>query len=227
MRSYRVLVVEDEADIRELIRFHLERAGFLVDVAEDGATALAAVRSRRPDLLLLDRMLPDMEGLEICRALKGDPATEGLAVVLVTARDRESDVITGLEQGADDYVTKPFSPRVLVSRVRAVLRRRSGDPAEAEVIRRGELVIDPARHRVLWREKSLELTVTEFRILHLLASRAGRVFSREQIVDAVHGADYPVTPRSVDVQIAGLRRKLGPAAARIRTVRGVGYAFEE
>ena len=220
-----VLVVEDEADICDLIRFHLERAGFLVETAPDGQKGLAAARSLAPDLVLLDRMLPDMEGVEICRALREDPATADTAVVLVTAKDTEADTVYGLEHGADDYVTKPFRPAVLVSRVRAVLRRRGA--AARGVIRLGGLVIDPERHRVLVHRRPVDLTVTEFRILRLLASRPGRVLSRGQIVDAVHGPDYPVTPRSVDVQITGLRRKLGPLARLIRTVRGVGYALEE
>jgi two-component system phosphate regulon response regulator PhoB len=174
-------------------------------------------------------MLPGMDGLEVCRTLKKESRTERIPIIMVTAKGDEADVVTGLEMGADDYVTKPFSPRVLLARVKAVLRRpartKVPEPGSAPMIRLYDLEIDPGRHRATVKGKLIELTSTEFTLLYFLASRPGWVFTRYQIVDAVHGSDYPVTDRSIDVQIVGLRRKLGPAGKYIETVRGVGYRF--
>ncbi len=228
MAKKHILVVEDEEDILELIRYHLAREGYAVVPALTGEDALKAVTQKAPDLILLDLMLPGVDGLEICRRLKADPRTATIPVVMVTAKGEESDVVTGLELGADDYITKPFSPRVLIARVRAVLRRRrETGPVSDELIRFPDLVIDPQRHEVVCGKSPVELTATEFRLLHFLAARPGRVFTREQIVSGVKGDDYPVTDRSVDVQVVGLRRKLGRQGERIETVRGVGYRFQE
>ncbi len=223
-----VLVVEDEPDIRETLKYNLLREGYRVALAASGEEALRAVRTERPDLVLLDLMLPGVDGLEVCRRLKKDPATAGLPVIMLTARGEESDIVAGLELGAEDYVTKPFSPRVLVARVRAALRRASQRlPADGETVSAGELVINPGRHEVLVAGRPVELGRTEFRILHLLARRPGWVYTRGQIVAAVHGEDGAVTERAVDVQVVGLRRKLGAAGGRVETVRGVGYRLKE
>lgn len=228
MAKEKILVVDDEEDILELLRFNLSREGCQVFCASSGEEALRLVRSEIPDLMVLDLMLPGIDGLEVARRLKSDPNTKNLPVVMLTAKGEEADIVTGLELGADDYVTKPFSPRVLVARVRAVLRRKAKEaPEETSVIRIHDLVIDPRRHEVLVNGEPVELTFTEFGILNYMARRPGWVFTRFQIVDAVKGEDYPVTDRSVDVQIVGLRKKLGSAGKYIETVRGVGYRFKE
>jgi two-component system phosphate regulon response regulator PhoB len=183
-----------------------------------------------PGLILLDLMLPGMDGLEVCRALKKQPATAHIPVIMLTARGEEADVVAGLELGADDYIPKPFSPRVLIARVRTVLRRREREAAPVDksgLLRIHELTIHPGRNEVLVDGEPVELTFTEFRVLHLLASRPGWVFTRNQIVDAVRGESYAVTERAVDVQIVGLRRKLGESGKYIETVRGVGYRFKD
>jgi two-component system alkaline phosphatase synthesis response regulator PhoP len=224
----RVLVVDDEETIRELVEHHLEREGYAVRCAASGEAALKAARSERPDLVLLDLMLPGMDGLDVCKALKAGPDTSAVPVIVLTAKGEEADVVAGLEVGADDYVTKPFSPRVLLARVKAVLRRNARDDLDAETpLRAGDILIDPARREVTVKGKRVDLTKTEFDLLRFLASRPGRVFTRYQIVDAVKGADYPVTDRSVDVQAVGLRRKLGAAGKFVETVRGVGYRFKD
>lgn len=222
-----ILVVEDELDLLELLRFNLEREGFDVVTATSGAQALAAARADPPDLVLLDRMLPGMEGLEVCRALKKRPATAAAPVILLTAKGEEADVVKGLEAGADDYVTKPFSVRVLLARVRAVLRRSGGDAAEGGVLRGGGVTLDPDKHAVTAGGEPVELTATEFRLLALLLGRPGRVFTRQQIIERIHDGFAAVTDRSVDVLVVSLRRKLLDRGDRIRTVRGVGYRFGE
>ncbi|MDY6952235.1 MAG: response regulator [Thermodesulfobacteriota bacterium] len=228
MAKEKILVVDDEEDIIELLRFNLSREGYQVSSATSGEDALTLVRSEIPNLLLLDLMLPGIDGLEVARRLKSNSSTMKIPIVMLTAKGEEPDIVTGLELGADDYVTKPFSPRVLVARVRAVLRRKVADsPAETSSFQVHDLVIHPGRHEVLADGKHVELTFTEFAILNHLARRPGWVFTRYQIVDAVRGTDYPVTDRSVDVQIVGLRKKLGPAGKYIETVRGVGYRFKE
>jgi two-component system, OmpR family, alkaline phosphatase synthesis response regulator PhoP len=228
MATTHVLVVEDDEDIQQLVEYNLLKEGFKVSVADSGEEGLRLARSEHPDLLLLDLMLPGMDGLEVCRTLKRDPGTSGLAVIMLTAKGEEADIVTGLELGADDYVTKPFSPKVLLARVRAVLRRR-GRPArdKSAVIRIRDIAIDPGRHEVRVGDEPVELTFTEFRLLQLLAARPGWVFTRYQIVNAIRGEDYVVTDRSVDVQVVGLRKKLGHAGAYIETVRGVGYRFKD
>lgn len=223
-----ILLVEDDEDILDLVRYNLEKEGFCVRGVSSGEEALEAARSRAPDLVVLDLMLPGVDGLEVCRRLKADPLLRHIPVVMLTAKGEEADVVAGLELGADDYVVKPFSMRVLLARIGAVLRRRARvEPGEEDVVRIRDLVIHPGRHEVLLGGEPVSLTLSEFRILHLLARRPGWVFTRYQIVDAVHGEDHPVTDRSVDVQIAGLRKKLGRAGRYIETVRGVGYRFKE
>ena len=228
MTATHILVVEDDEDIQQLVEYNLLKEGFKVSVAETGEDGLRLARAEHPDLLLLDLMLPGMDGLEVCRALKRDPAMARVPVIMLTAKGEETDIGSGLELGADDYVTKPFSPKVLLARIRAVLRRR-GRPSRDKnaAIRIHELAIDPGRHEVRVGDEVVELTFTEFRLLQLLAARPGWVFTRYQIVNAIRGEDYVVTDRSVDVQVVGLRKKLGEAGAYIETVRGVGYRFKD
>ena len=224
----RVLAIEDDKDILERIAYNLERDGYEVIGVSSGEDGLAVAGSKRPDLVLLDLMLPGIDGLEVCRRLKADPDTAHLPVIIVSAKGEESDIVAGLELGADDYVTKPFSPRVLTARIRAVQRRREKVTAsEDDVLRIEEMVIHPGRHEVMVGDERVDLTFTEFRVLHILARRPGWVFTRQQIVDAIHGASYPVTDRAVDVHIVALRKKLGDAGDRIETVRGVGYRFKD
>lgn len=228
MVKEKILIVEDEEDILELMAYNLGREGYCVTGAASGEDALEHVKKQAFDLVLLDLMLPGMNGLEVCRILKGDAATRDLPVIMVTAKGEEADIVTGLELGADDYVPKPFSPRVLIARVRAVFRRlATAPPEETAALTFGDLKILPGQHEVHVKGKPVKLTLTEFRILHFLARRPGWVFSRYQIIDAVQGEDYIVTDRSVDVQIVGLRKKLGAAGKFIETVRGVGYRFKE
>jgi len=226
--SKHVLAVEDDRDILELITFNLEREGYEVTGVTTGEDGVDAARTEKPDLVLLDLMLPGIDGLEVCRKLKGDPDTAHLPVIMVTAKGEETDIVTGLELGADDYGAKPFSPGVLIARIRAVQRRRGrAEVTQEDVIKIDDITIHPGRHEVMIGGERVDLTFTEFRILHILARRPGWVFTRHQIVDAIHGEHYPVTDRAVDVQIVGLRRKLGPAGEYIETVRGVGYRFRD
>jgi two-component system, OmpR family, alkaline phosphatase synthesis response regulator PhoP len=224
MGQSHILVVDDEPDLLELVHYTLTRAGYQVCCVKSGEEALTQVETRPPDLIVLDLMLPGMDGLEICQRLKRASQTAAIPIVMLTARSAEADVVTGLELGADDYLTKPFSPRVLSARVKAVLRRQQmADEREAEIVMRGDLVIHPGHHEVRVQNQPIPLTPTEFRILQLIAQRPGWVFSRYQIVDGARGDDAGVTERSVDVHIAALRRKLGVHADIIETVRGVGY----
>jgi len=227
-----VLVVDDERDILELVKYNLDREGYHVTVVATGEDALAAARTKTPDIVILDLMLPGVDGLEVCRRLKGDPKTRNIPIVMLTAKGDEADVVTGLELGASDYVTKPFSPRVLTARIRAVLRRGGEAEDDEATIRIKDLTIHSGRHQVLVKDKPVELTATEFRILRYLAKRPGWVFTRQQIVDAAQADDVVVsdrfvTDRSVDVHIVSLRRKLGSAGASIETVRGVGYRVQD
>lgn len=228
MSRERILLVEDEEDILELLRYNLTREGFNITGVESGEDALKAISKESFDLVLLDLMLPGLDGLEVCRSLKGKPPTQDLPIIMVTAKGEEADIVAGLELGADDYITKPFSPRILIARVKAVLRRReTALKDEGATLTFDNLTINPGRHEIHVNGKSVVLTLTEFRILHFLARRPGWVFSRYQIIDGVQGEDHIVTDRSVDVQIVGLRKKLGPAGKRIETIRGVGYRFKE
>ncbi len=228
MAGKKILIIEDEEDVAELIHYNLTREGYRCDVASNGHEALGKVQATLPDLVLLDLMLPEVDGLEVCKRIRSYPPTEHILIVMVTAKSDEADIVTGLELGADDYITKPFSPKVLVARIRAVLRRKTAEiPARSTVIRIHDIQIDPGRRKSLVKDQVVELTSSEFGLLHFLASRPGWVFTRYQIVDAIHGTDYPVTDRSIDVQVVGLRKKLGAAGKYIETVRGVGYRFKE
>jgi two-component system phosphate regulon response regulator PhoB len=228
MAKEHVLVVEDEADIQELIRFNLQREGYRVSTALTGEEGYRRILDDRPDLVVLDLMLPGMDGLDVCRRIKSESSAKHIPVVMVSAKGEESDIVVGLELGADDYITKPFSPKVLLARIRTVLRRKARQETDdTAMITHENLTIDPARHQVSVDGEAIELTATEYRVLHFLARRAGWVFTRQQIVDAVKGEDYPVTERSVDVQMVGLRKKLGDCADMIETVRGIGYRFRE
>ena len=230
-----VLVVEDEEDIRELVSYHLLKEGYQVAGVASGEEALATAEAQPPDLILLDLMLPGVDGLTVCQRLRSNPRTESVPIVMLTAKGEESDIVGGLNLGANDYVTKPFSPKVLLARVRAVLRRMPGAPLDdadddmdgEEVISIHELTIHPGRHEVLVADEPVSLSSTEFRVLYFLAGKPGWVFSRQQILDGVHGDNYAITDRAVDVQIVGLRKKLGSAGKYIETVRGVGYRFKE
>jgi two-component system phosphate regulon response regulator PhoB len=228
MSEENILIVEDEKDIQELVRYNLSKEGYRVTCADSGEEGLKTVQSLHPDLVILDLMLPGVDGLEVCRRLKKDAATAHIPIIMLTAKGDESDIVAGLEMGADDYVTKPFSLKVFVTRIRAVLRRSKSEPSsDDEILRFPELVIHPGRHEVRVNDKPVSLTFTEFGILKYLASRPGWVFTRCQIVEAVRGDGYSVTERSVDFQVVGLRKKLAEAAGRIETVRGVGYRFKE
>ncbi len=219
----KILLVDDEADALEVLAYKLRAAGFDPVLAEDGATALAKVRSERPALVVLDLMLPEIDGLDVCRMLRRDPATATLPIIMLTAKASETDRIVGLEIGADDYVTKPFSPRELVLRIKKVLERtqRADDPATC--VRVGELEIDAARHLVKFKGESVELTATEFRLLELLARRRGRVQTRDRLLSEVWGYENPIDTRTVDTHVRRLRERLGEAASMLETVRGVGY----
>jgi two-component system alkaline phosphatase synthesis response regulator PhoP len=227
MAKEKILLVEDAEDILELVRYNLAKEGWQVSCATSGEEALNAVRQTAFDLILLDLMLPGLDGLEVCRRLRRDAATARVPVIMLTAKGEETDIVVGLELGADDYMTKPFSPRVLSARIRAALRRgRHVEPGEqADILNIGSLQIDRSRHEVCVQGEPVRLTTTEFGILNCLTKRLGWVFSRYQIVEAVRGEDYSVTDRAVDVQIVGLRKKLGDLGSCIETVRGVGYRF--
>ena len=224
----KVLVIEDESDIIELIKYNLEKEGHLVRGALNGEEGLKAAQRDLPDVVILDIMLPGMNGLDVCKRLKSNQETMDIPIVMVSAKGEEHDIVLGLELGADDYMTKPFSPRILTARVNAVLRRHTAGPLDNNLpIKIHGMEIDPGHFEVKYGSNVVVLTNTEFRILHHLARHAGWVFTRYQIVEAVKGDDYPVTERAVDVQIVGLRKKLGDTAKYIETVRGVGYRFKE
>ena len=227
MNKEKILIIEDEEAIQELIRYNLERDGYTkIRSCESGELGLRAVREFTPDLILLDLMLPGIDGLTVCRRLKADPVTASIPIIMLTARGEESDIVVGLEMGADDYLPKPFSPKVLVARIHAVLRRRqSVAEADEGTLRRGGLYMNRGTREARLGDMLLSLTYSEFEILYLLARRPGWVYTRNQIVNEVKGEDYPVTERAVDVQMLNLRRKLGDYGDAIETVRGVGYRF--
>jgi two-component system, OmpR family, alkaline phosphatase synthesis response regulator PhoP len=229
-----VLIVEDDDDIRELVSYHLLKEGYQVASVASGEEAISIAERQMPDLILLDVMLPGMDGMTVCQRLRSSPKTADVAIMMLTAKSEEADIVRGLNLGATDYVTKPFSPKVLLARVQAVLRRKLAVATEEEeieecddVIEMHDMVIHPGRHEVRIEGNPVTLSSTEFRVLHFLASRPGWVFSRQQILDGVHGDNYAITDRAVDVQIVGLRKKLGEAGKYIETVRGVGYRFKE
>lgn len=229
MQAKLILVVDDEQDIRELIRYNLAKDGFRVECVASGEEALRRVRSLDPGLIVLDLMLPGLDGLEVCRRLRAERHTAQTPIIMLTAKGEDADIVTGLELGADDYVVKPFSPRILLARIKAVLRRRE-EPAEGgedAILQRGSVTIDPSRHQVTVEGQPVLLTALEMRILLALARRPGLVLTRYQIVDATQGEGVGVTDRSVDVHMVSLRRKLGEAGGAIETVRGVGYRFKE
>ena len=226
MDTSRILVVDDEEDIVELIRYNLTAVGYRVSCIGSGEDAIRLIRSEPFDLVVLDIMLPGISGIKVAQTLRSDPKYLNISIIMLTAKSEEPDIVTGLEL-ADDYVTKPFSPKILCARISAVLRRKS-EPSGKDILRRGDISIDPGRRRVEICGEPVELSFSEFQILVMLCRRPGWVFTRSQIVDAVRGDNYPVTERSVDVQIVGLRKKLGPSCGHyIETVRSVGYRFKE
>jgi phosphate regulon transcriptional regulator PhoB len=222
-----VLTIDDEKDLIELVRYNLEKEGFRVRGALDGETGLAMALQEKPDVVLVDLMLPGMDGLEVCRRLRADSRTAAIPLIMLTAKSGESDRVVGLELGADDYVTKPFSPRELTARVRALLRRTEGYHHPPARLQRGDLVINLERHKVTCGDQAIELTATEFRLLHFLASHPGRVYSRGELIDNVLGRDVEVLDRTVDVHIVALRKKLGKHGELVETVRGFGYRFQQ
>lgn len=223
----KILVVDDEPEAVELVEFNLKQAGFSVATAADGAEALNKARATSPNLIVLDLMLPEIGGLEVCKMLRRDPATSGVPIIMLTAKAAEIDRVLGLELGADDYITKPFSPRELVLRIQKLLQRGQAIADAQETLRFGDLLIDGPRHIVSWRGKSVELTATEFKLLTVLAQRRGRVQSREQLLRDVWEYNNLVDTRTVDTHMRRLREKLGMAAKYLDTVRGVGYRFVE
>jgi len=228
-RMKRILIIEDDRDIVELVRYNLANEGFQVSGINDGASGLSTLKKSPPDLLLLDLMLPKLSGLEICREVRKDESLNRLPILMLTARGDEADRVVGLEMGADDYVTKPFSPRELIARVKALLRRAEPPADSPRTIELGKLSIDPASYRVSCSGKTVPLSTLEFRLLYYLASRPNRVFTRDQLLDAVWGTDRFVTPRSVDVYVRRLREKIEPDPENplhLKTVRGAGYLFE-
>ena len=231
MSKKKIMVVDDEADIRELIKFNLEKEGFDVVPVSDGETALEEARLRQPDLIILDVMLPGIDGIEVCFKLKSDTAYKSIPIVMLSAKSDESDQLVGLKIGADDYLVKPFSPKVLVAKISAILRRgdvvSSGSTDESPVIRFKGLFMNPNDFSVTYQEKPLKLTAVEYKILYFLARKPGRVYTRERIIEQVRGDDVIITGRTVDVHILSLRRKLGEAADLIETVRGIGYRVRE
>lgn len=223
-----ILVIEDETDIQELIKYHLAKEGYLVNCVGSGEEGIKAARTQPPNLILLDLMLPGVDGLDVCKTLKNDSKTQGIVIIMLTAKTSESDVVTGLELGADDYMPKPFSPRELIARVRARLRDKATQAAdEHTTIKINGLLIDPGRHEVMIEGRPVKLTLTEFQILHLLSRSPGWVYSRYDIVNRIRGQEAIVTDRSIDVQIVGLRKKLGSFGRHVETVRGVGYRLRE
>lgn len=227
MSQEKIWVVEDEEDLLALIYYNFVKEAYDVRGFGSGEEMFAALAVEQPDLILLDLMLPGIDGLEICKRLKSEARTSHLPVIMLTAKGEEGDIVLGLNLGADDYIPKPFSPKVLIARVRSVLRRGGNIPGlPAEVVSHGDLVIDSNRHEVRLAGTPLPLTATEFRILNFLAKKPGWVFSRDQIINAIHDGDIAVTDRTVDVQIVALRKKLGTRQHCIETVRGIGYKFK-
>ncbi|MBN1595193.1 response regulator [candidate division FCPU426 bacterium] len=223
-----ILIIEDDRDIMELITFNLQKEGYQCLKAGDGEQGLQTAKSNQPHLISLDLMLPGMDGLEVCRRLKQDPKTAGIPILMLTAKGEEADIVAGLELGAEDYITKPFSPKILIARIRAVLRRRQAAVQKPEEeLKLAGLTIHRGRHEVLIKGKKVELTLTEFKLLDFLASHPGWTFTRNQIINGVQGEEYIVTDRSVDVQIVGLRKKLGLLGKKVESVRGVGYRYQE
>ncbi len=228
MAKEQILIVDDEEDILRLVDYTLSKEGYQTTCTTSGEDAIAQAKSIPPDLIVLDLMLPGIDGLEVCRLLKMSSATSHIPIIMLTAKGEEADIVTGLELGAEDYITKPFSTRVLLARVKAVLRRNKAKPiSDDDTIKIHDIVIDPGRHVVSVEGSPIDLTLTEYKLLHNLAKKPGWVFTRYQLVELARGEDSEVTDRSVDVHIVSLRRKLGNAGKYIETVRGVGYRFRE
>lgn len=228
MDGIKVAVIDDEPDIVEVLRYNLSKEGYSVVCGVSGEEALRIAREENPQAMVLDLMLPGLNGLEVCRFLKGDPETAGIMILILSAKGAEEDVVKGLELGADDYVAKPFATKVLLARLKNLLRRNQTKvPDPTDILERDGIRIDPKRFEVRIDDAPVTLTSTEFKILQLLLRKPGWVFTRSKIVDEVHGEDYPVTDRSIDVQIVNLRRKLNNHGSKIETVRGVGYRFTE
>jgi two-component system phosphate regulon response regulator PhoB len=228
MSAVKITIIEDEEDISHLLVYNLEKQGYSVSAYESGEQGLAAIRADPPGLVLLDLMLPGMGGMDVCRSMKQDAATQGIPVIIISAKGEESDIVAGLELGADDYLPKPFSPKILLARIRTVLRRVTQPIAgKSEVIEVDDLRLDPGKFIASIKGVPVEITAGDFRLLHFLAGHRGWVFTRYQIVDAIRGEGYVVTERAIDVQVAGLRKKLGEHGHYIQTVRGVGYRFKD
>jgi two-component system phosphate regulon response regulator PhoB len=231
MMTKRILIVDDEIDLSELLAYNLHRAGYATHVAHNGRTGLEAVASFKPDLIVLDVMMPEMTGTQVAERLKRDGTTRAIPIIMLTAKAAENDELSGFAAGVDDYVTKPFTMRVLEARIEAVLRRMALVPVSAQspdaALRFGPLVLDPDTHDVLLDEKPIRLTVTEFRLLESLINASGRVLSRQALIIAALGPGVTVTERTIDVHITSIRKKLGPHADLVRTVRGVGYRLQE
>ena len=227
MSSPRILIIEDEQDVIDLLTLHLRKAGFALSTATEGATGIRKAREESPALIILDLLLPKMPGLEICKVLKTDIATRQIPILMLTAKAEEIDRILGLELGADDYVTKPFSPRELVLRINAILRRAKGEVVEEKKLSIGQITVDPSRHHVTVGERPVRLTSVEFKLLSMLMRRQGRVQARDRLLNEVWGYESAIDTRTVDTHIRRLRKKLGKASAAIETVRGFGYRIRE
>jgi two-component system, OmpR family, alkaline phosphatase synthesis response regulator PhoP len=222
-----ILIIDDEADLIELVRYNLVREGFSVIAAHDGESGLRLADQKSPDLIVVDLMLPGIDGLEVCRRLRSESRTFKLPIIMLTAKSSQSDRVVGLEMGADDYITKPFSPSELVARIKALLRRAAGFEQPLQLIKCGDLTIDLARHEVSCGNARVDLTATEFRLLQMLAAHPGRVYSRSDLIDGVLGSNVAVLDRTIDVHVMALRKKLGESANWIKTIRGFGYKFQE
>ena len=227
MAGEHILVVDDEEDVLELVSYNLNKEGYKTATATSGEEAIKKAKASPPNLIVLDLMLPRVDGLEVCKELKNDSKTRHIPIIMLTAKGEESDIVTGLEVGADDYVTKPFSPKVLLARIRRLLHRTAEKLADKAPVKIHEITINPERFEVLVKNKPVKLTLTEFNILCALARRPGMVFTRYQIVDTIHDSNYLVTDSAIDVQIVSLRRKLGQCGKYIETVRGIGYRFKD
>ncbi len=226
MAKEKIFIVEDEEDILELIRYNLGQDGYEIDYVTNGDEAFDKICATIPNLIILDLMLPGTNGISICKALKAEASTKSIPIIMVTAKGEENDIVHGLEIGAQDYIKKPFSVRELRARVRAILRTQSQKSIHSDRLVHGALTIDLSAHEIFVNDNPIILTASEFKVLHLLASKPGRVFTRAQIVEGIRGNDYPVTQRSVDVLLVGLRKKIGECGKAIITVRGIGYKFK-
>lgn len=226
MAKRKILIVEDDRDIVEMVEYNLREEGYATVSALNGEDGVNLARRERPDLIILDIMLPVMDGFEVCRALKSDEETARIPIIILSAKSQETDKVVGLELGADDYVTKPFSPRELIARIRAIMRRGAEQQPDS-IVEKGDIIIDSAKHKVMVGSEEIQLTTTEFKLLEYMARRPGVVLSRDRILDAVLGDDAVVCDRTVDAHVKSLRRKLGKAKDYIETVRGAGYRFKE